>query len=138
MDKRIRLFVLPIITLLSSCSITDLIGIKTYSGYEEYLKNDLNCTKYDDVASLNNAIKQSAYQWNGSRNESKGYTYYYTSHNLMILQYDDHSYSISSTEGLTLVVGKRNNCIAYCYGATSTPSSLLSILKIDNYKNIIM
>ncbi len=58
MNKRIKLFVLPIITLLSSCSIHDLIGIKTYSGYEEYLKNDLNCTEYDDVASLNNAIKQ--------------------------------------------------------------------------------
>lgn len=125
MNKRIRLFVLPIITLLSSCSINDLIGIKTYSGYEEYLKNDLNCTKYEDVASLNDAIKSSAYQWTSGRSDSSKYSYYYTSHNLMVLAYDDYTYSISSTEGLTLLVGKRSNCIAYCYGATSTPDLYL-------------
>lgn len=125
MNKRIRLFILPIITLLSSCSIEDLIGGESYSGYEDYLIKEVGCTKYEDINSLNNAIKSSAYQWISGRNDSSKYNSYYTSHNLMILAYDDYTYSISSTEGLTILVGIKDNCVAYCYGTTSTPDLYL-------------
>lgn len=100
MKKLLKLLFIPLTgMILSGCDLP-FVG-PSYSGYEEYMKEELKYSKYSNIDSLNEAIANNAYQWEiTDYSEKYGNISYTTSHNLSISIYNEENrYSIYTTDG---------------------------------------
>lgn len=113
MKRLFRLLFIPLLGFtLTSCDILGDLGGSGYSGYEQYFTEEKHYTKYTNMASLNEAISDTAYFW--SMNDSSDYTAYYTGKNIMIMVYKNKPMvSVRFTDGKDLLIREKHETLVF-------------------------